>query len=129
MTTLAIKGAGTTIKLGLVTVAEITTIGGVGTTAPEEDATHLQSTQVDFIAGLPESPQVEFSGNWIGGNTEQAALRDGVGGAAQAMTVVWPDGTTVDFDFVPLGFSLGETTATGVLKCTFNGRMNDLVWT
>ena len=109
-------------------IAEILSIGEVGEEAPEVPVTNLDSTRVERIAGLPDGSAVQFSGNWIAGNTQQQAARAAVG-TTRNFQIVWPDGTQADFAMAVLGFMMGETTPGAQMTFSVSGRITgDIAW-
>lgn len=134
--TSAVLGSLTQFKLGdaaspevFTKVAEVLSIGPIGSTAPEVDVTNLDSTSKEYIGGLPDGQQVEISGNWIAANTQQAALRDNIG-STRNIQIVWPDTTQAAFAFVLLGFNIDETSAEQQIKFSVTGRISgDITWT
>lgn len=136
--TSAVLGALTQFKLGndaspqvYTTVAEVLSIGPIGSTAPEVDVTNLDSTAKEYIGGLADGNQVEVEMNWLTGNTQQEALRDGVG-TTKHIQIVWPDSpqTTATFQMVLLSFNRGETTPETQLTASISGRISGAItWT
>lgn len=133
--TSAVLGALTQFKLSdgaspevYTTVAEVLSIGPVGSTAPEVDVTNLDSTAKEYIGGLADGNTVEIEMNWLVGNTQQAALRDGVG-TTKNIQIVWPDSpnTTANFAFVVLSFNRGETTPESQLTASVSGRISGAI--
>jgi len=135
MSTAAKLGAGSLLKLGegsgpivYTAIAEVLSIGAIGSTAGEVEVTHLESTAKDYIGGLPDGGTLEFKVNYLSGNTQQNALRDGVG-TTKNVQVLWSDTTTGTFDLVILGFTRDETTPEGQLTATISGRISGgIVW-
>lgn len=134
--TSAVLGAGTLLKLGdaaspevFTTVAESVTIGEIGETADEVEVTNMDSgTSKEYIGGLKDGSQVEFTFNFLAANTQQEALRDGVR-TTKNFTVTWPDASTAAFALVILGFSRAETTPGTALMATVSGRITGaIVW-
>jgi len=109
-------------------VAEVMRIGPVGSTAPEVDVTNLDSTAKEYIGGLPDGESLEVEMNWLTGNAQQQALRDGVA-TTFAIQIVWPDSpnSTADFNLVLLGFAIGETSAEGQITATITGRISGAI--
>lgn len=127
--TSAVLGASSQLKLSdeaspevYTLIAEVLRVGEVGSTAPEVDVTNLDSTAKEYIGGLPDGAQVEFDLNWIAGNTQQEALRDGVG-ATKSFQLVWSDASQADFELVVLGFNRAETTPESQLTASLTGRI------
>lgn len=132
--TQAVLGATTTLKLGssaspivYTTIAEVLRIGPVGSQAPEVDVTNLDSTAKEYIGGLPDGAQVEFSCNWIK-SSQQTTLRDAVGNT-HVFQVTWPDSpaSTAQFSMVVLGFNMDETTSESQLKASITGRITGAI--
>lgn len=110
------------------TIAEVLSIGAIGSTAGEVETTHLESTAKDYIGGLPDGGTLEFKVNYLASNTQQNALRDGVG-TTKNVQVLWSDTTTGTFALVILGFTRDETTPEGQLTATISGRISGgIVW-
>ena len=136
--TSAVLGALTQFNLGsgaspqvYTKVAEVTSIGPIGSTAPEVDVTNLDSTAMEYISGLPDGNAIDVVMNFLSGNTQQEAMRDGVGSTFNVQ-IIWPDSpnTTAVFSFVLLGFNRDETTPTDALKASVTGRITGaIVWT
>ena len=135
--TSAVLGAATLLKQSdmaspevLTTIAEVLQIGPVGSTASETEVTNMDSgTTREYIGGLKEGAQLEFSVNFLAGNTQQEALRDGVRTTIN-FTVTWPDASAAAFALVVLGFNRGETTPEGQLTAEISGRITGAItWT
>lgn len=133
--TAAVLGAQSALKLSdmavtpaFTTIAEVLRVGPIGSTTPEVDVTNLDSTAKEYIGGLPDGNSVEFELNWIAGNVQQHALRDGVGTTLD-FEIVWSDGSEAAFSMVVLGFERGETTPEGQLTASITGRITgDITW-
>ena len=133
--TSAILGANSYFKLSdgaspevYTTVAEILTIGAVGSTAPEVDVTNMDSTAMEYIAGLSDGNTVDISFNFLASNTQHEALRDAVGTTVN-IQIVWSDSSQADFAWVVLGFNRDEQAPTDQLKATATGRISGaIVW-
>ena len=133
--TSAVLGANSYFKLGsgaspqvYTTVAEILTIGAVGSVASEVDVTNMDSTAMEYISGLKDGASLEINFNFLAGNTQHEALRDAVE-TTVAIQVVWSDASTADFLWVVLGFNRDEQAPTDQLKATVTGRITgDIAW-
>ena len=137
--TSAVLGSLTQFKLSneaspevFTTVAEVLRIGPVGSTAPEVDVTNLDSTAMEYISGLPDGQQVEIEMNFLAGNAQQNALRDGVG-TTKSVQIVWPGASpqaSASFEWVILGFNRGETTPNSQQTAAVTGRISGAItWT
>jgi len=136
--TSAVLGANSALQLGsgaspqvYTTIAEVLRCGPIGSTAPEVDVTNLDSTAKEYIGGLPDGASVEFDVNFIAGNTQQEALRDGVGNTIN-LKMVWSGSpeSSAKFDLVLLSFMRGETTPESQQTATISGRISgDITWT
>ena len=135
MTTNAKLGAGSSLKLGdgaspetFTLIAEVLRTGPIGQTVPEVDVTHLSSTAKEYIGGLPDGEQVEFELNFIAGNTQHHALRDGVG-TVKNVKMEFADESEASFSVLILGFMRGETTPEGQLTASVQTRITgDITW-
>ena len=133
--TAAVLGAGSQLKLSddaspevYTLIAEVLTIGNIGSTAPEIDVTNLDSTAKEYIGGLGDGESADFELNWVAGNTQQEALRDAVGDTKN-FQLVWNDSSQADFSMVVLGFSRTGTTPEEQLKATVSGRITgSITW-
>lgn len=56
-------------------VAEVTDFTTPDGEAPDIDTTHLQSTAMEFLQGIPDNGNVPVSGNFVGSDTVQSDLR------------------------------------------------------
>lgn len=52
-------------------IVELRTISIGGMTTPQADATHLDSSWQEFLAGIPDGGSVSFSGNFVPGDATQ----------------------------------------------------------
>lgn len=128
--TSAILGASTLLKLSdmaspeiFTKIAEVLSIGEIGDTADEVEVTNMDSgTDKEYIGGLTDGSTVEFTVNFIAGNTQQEALRDGVRSTLN-FTITWPDASTVAFALVILSFSRAESTPESQLTAVISGRV------
>ena len=135
MATDAKLGAGSLLKLGdglspevFTTIAEVLRVGPIGQSAAEIDVTHLESTAKEYIGALPDGDTVEFEMNFVAGNTQQQALRDGVR-ATKNFEMAFSDSSSASFAMVILAFQRGETTPEGQLTATVSGRITgDITW-
>lgn len=110
-------------------IAEVLRVGPVGSIAPEVDVTNLDSTAKEYIGGLPDGAQVEFSMNWLAGNSQQETLRDAVGNTHN-FRFTWNDSSTATFALVVLGFNREETTPESQLTASITGRITGAItWT
>lgn len=133
--TAAVLGAGSLLKLGAgddpvtyTTIAEVLTVGAITKTTSEVDVTNLSSTAKEYIGGLPDGGTLEFKVNYLSGDTQQNALRDGVG-ATKKMQMLFSDAGTATFSMVVLGFGRDETSPEAQLTATISGRITgDIVW-
>lgn len=126
-------GAGSQLKLGAgsgpvvyTTIAEVLQIGSIGSTTSEVDVTNLDSTAKEYIGGLPDGGSVEFKVNFLRGNTQQHALRDGVGDT-KLFELAWSDTSGAAFSMVILGFTRDETTPEGQMTATIQGRITGAI--
>ena len=125
-------GAGSQLKLGAgetptyTTIAEVLQIGPIGSTTSEVDVTNLDSTAKEYIGGLPDGGSLEFKVNWLAGNTQQNALRDGVG-TTKPFQVAWSDNSGATFSMVILGFTRDETSPEGQLTASIQGRITGAI--
>lgn len=140
MTTSAVLGSGATLQLGsgaspqvYTTIAEVLRCGPIGSTNPEVDVTNLDSTAKEYIAGLADGNNVEFSMNWIAGNSQQQSLRSSqAAGSTVNLKMTWPNSsaTIAVFDLVMLQFELSETTPEAQISASVSGRISGSVsWT
>lgn len=81
--TQALLGAGASLAssnedspLTFAPIPEVRRISGPSQTAPEVEATHLGSTSVERIAGLPDRGSISFDMNLIPGDSIQQRLLD-----------------------------------------------------
>jgi hypothetical protein len=100
----AIRSQGTTLQHGVGSVftdleeASEVKLGGVSVTAI--DVTHLQSTAMEFIAGLKDNGTCEFTCNFINGTVQEAMRQDCNNGVTSPYKVVITNGTvTITFAF------------------------------
>lgn len=103
-------------------VAEVTQVGEIGQTAPEQDATPIDATAREFIGGLREGNTVSLTLNWIGTSAQQKELRDGIG-TVKDFEIAWPDNTGAEFALAINSFARGETTAEGIMTANLEGRI------
>ena len=132
MTTAAVIGAGSKIYRTDVSpnVAfdEITSVSGVGSTRPETEVTHLDSTGVERIGGLQDGNEVTISGNYI----RDAQVDQFVTDVATAqtptrtymVTVPTSPERTYSFTGVPLSWELGELTPSGAVTFSLGLRIS-----
>jgi hypothetical protein len=104
MTTNAIHSKLTKLRYGGSPTAEIeevtsVKIGGVSVNAIE--ATHLQSTAKEFIAGLIDNGSVDFSANFTNGPVQQVVRRDMNAGNTKPFEIYIPNATPP----ITIGFS------------------------
>lgn len=131
--TSAVLGKNATLQLGsgaspqvYTTVAEVIRCGPIGSTNPEVDVTNLDSTAKEYIAGLADGNTVDFDMNWIGGNTQQEALRTAAAnGSTSNFKMTWQTSpnTVAVFDLVILTFEMGETTPEQQVTASVSGRI------
>jgi len=131
--TSAVLGANSYFKLGdsaspivYTTVAEILTIGAVGSVASEVDVTNMDSTAMEYVSGLPDGANTEITFNYLASNTQHEALRDAVGTTVN-IQIVWSDSSTANFAWVVLGFNRDEQAPTDQLKATVSGRISGAI--
>lgn len=138
--TLAVLGKGATLKVSneaspeiYTTIAEVLRCGSIGSTNPEVDATNLDSTAKEYIAGLADGNTLDFDVNFIANNTQQLFLRTSqIAGSTISFKMVWltSPNTTASFELVLLGFEIGETTPEGQVMASINGRITGAItWT
>ncbi len=138
--TVAVLGKGATLQLSndaspevYTTIGEVLRCGPIGSTNPEVDVTNLSSTAREYIAGLPDGNTVDFSVNWIAGNTQQSSLRtkQAAGGNANLkMTWLTSPNTVATFTIAVLQFELDETTPDVQVTATISGRVTGTItWT
>jgi len=133
--TSAVLGANSYFKLSdaaspevYTTVAEILTIGAVGSVASEVDVTNMDSTAMEYVSGLKDGASLEINFNYLASNTQHEALRDAVESTVN-IQIVWSDASTANFAWVVLGFNRDESTPTDQLKATVTGRITgDITW-
>lgn len=87
-------GKGTTLKLGINTVAELTNIGGINITGESIDVTTLSSTDEyrEFIGGFKDGGEVTLSGFFYPGDTNgQFAMKTALDDSTlDAYTITFP---------------------------------------
>lgn len=129
-------GAGTILKLGdgatnelFTKIAEVMTLGPIGQTAPEVDATPIDATERRYIGGLRDGNTVSMSLGWVGTNAQHKALRDGLG-SKKNFQVEWADGSGAKFTLAITNVERGETTAEGIMLMNVEGRITGIInWT
>lgn len=123
MTTVAISSQGTKIFLGdtgspnaYVAIPGVTSISAPTAQNPKIDASDLDSTSKEFIAGLKDNGEMSFSINFAPDNVTHLALRAAfvAAPATQKMWVIqWPDtAPNVRWEFQ--GFISGYQPKAGV---------------
>lgn len=127
--------SGTTVKLGdgaspLVysAIEEIISISGVGKTNPLIDATNLDSTAKEYIAGLADGTEITLECNLLTtGGTQQGALKTAVNaGTNKSIQITITDGSTPEiytFLVIPLSWVINpqvedRNTITFTMKIT-----------
>ena len=104
----AVSGVGTTLGLGdgaspevFTSISEITNLGGPEVSAEEVEVTSLDSVGgfKEFISGLRDGGTVTFDMNYLGGNTQQNAMRDNIGGTTDNYQLSWPFSPAVTCTF------------------------------
>lgn len=132
----AVIAAGTLLKLGdgaspevFTKIAEVTSLGEIGQTAPEIDVTPIDATERQYIGGLKDGNSVAFALSYVATNANHQDLRDSIGGTRN-FEVEWIDGSKAAFPMAITAFSRGETTAEGVLTASLSGRIaGTITWT
>ncbi len=83
MTTNAIATQGTLVKRGdgggpevFTTIGEVVSFDGPGGKATIIDATHLQSTAKEKLAGLPDEGEISMTLNFVPSDAQQTGLRN-----------------------------------------------------
>lgn len=96
MSTKALIGKGTTLSIGATPtlVAEIKSIKYSGYKRAMEDASNMDSANVESIPGLLDPGEIEIAGNYIGADAGQVAIRAALEAATLSdFTVTYPKGT------------------------------------
>lgn len=100
----AIRSQGTKLQHGIGTVftdleeASDIKLGGVSVSAI--DVTHLQSTAKEFIAGLKDNGNCDFTCNFINGTVQEAMRQDCNNGVTSPYKIVITNGaSTITFAF------------------------------
>jgi hypothetical protein len=111
-----------------VTIAEVLSIGAVGSTATEVDTTKMNSVAMEYTAGIISGNSIEIVMNFITANEQHQLIRDGVG-VKHNVKVVWPDASMATFQFTQIGFNRDESVPQSQLKASVTGRINgDITW-
>jgi hypothetical protein len=125
-------GARSQLKLGAgspltyTKIAEVLQIGAITETTTEVDVTNLDSDAKEYIGGLPDGGTLDFKVNWLAGNVQQQALRDGVGTTKQ-FQLEWSDESGAAFSMVVLGFTRDETSPETQMTATIQGRITGAI--
>lgn len=115
---MATKAQGTTLMFNNQPVGKLTSVGEISPDSEEIDVTTLDSEggYREFLQGYRDSGEVELTGFHEKGDAGQAALRAGYdSGAAGAVQVDFPDGTSVSFSAYVKGYTLGAAEVDGAV--------------
>lgn len=113
------KDAGTS-PIAYTTVANINTISLSGVQAGEIDVTDLSSTAKEFLQGLEDPGTVEINGFYDYTNTEQAAMRDAVGGSSSSLyQITLSDTHTIQFSALVQSFAM-EVAVDGAVEMSMS---------
>lgn len=104
------------------TIAEVTEIGDFGFESPLEDATHFQSTFMEYILGMPDGVEFPVTVNYDPANASQwAFVQDAKARTTRDFKIVFPsdlDGVTFSFSGLIRSFRV-PLTPTGIVRATF----------
>lgn len=122
MTTAAVHSKSTTIKTGLNTIGEITSIGGLSLDSDIVDVTSLAQTDgyKEFIQGFRDGGECQIAGNMYPGDTngQAALLTDFNAGTLGSYTITFPTsmGATWTFSALVKSYKAGDADVGGALK-------------
>jgi Lambda phage tail tube protein, TTP len=115
------RGSGTSPET-FTTLFEVTEIGDFGFESPLEDATHFQSTFMEYILGMPDGLEFPVTCNWVPTNATQWAMKqDAFNAATRNFKMVFPaalGGVQFSFSALVRGFRSPQTP-TAIAKITF----------
>lgn len=107
-------------------IPNITTMGAIGASKAEVDATDLDSNQVDRISGLQDGDEFTFT---CVENVSTIAIIEGFFFASPPVNIDFrvqrpaPLSTSRYFTVAALGYGEGETTPSGLQTIMFRGRI------
>lgn len=108
-----------------VPIANVAQFGEVGADKPEVDSTDLDSSGVERIGGLTDGKEITIT---CQANTITVPLIKQLYDDAQTITLKvqfpTPLAMTYFFGFIPLGFSLGTITPSGIVQVAMRGRIS-----
>ena len=125
-----IKALGTIFKFNSVAVGSLTSIGEITPEAEEIDATCLDSAggYKEYVQGFKDSGEVPVTGFFDKTDAGQTAMRTGfTTGAASAVLVTFPDGSTVTANGWVKSFSIGSAEVDGLVGFTATVRLTGSV--
>lgn len=94
----------------------------------EVEATHLQSTAREYIAGIPEFGEVEFTINFVpGSDTETMILAAKAGRQPVPWRIVWKNGWEWAYNALVRGYAPGEITPDGKMEASVKTRVTGSV--
>ena len=106
---MAIESQDATVEYGITTIGEVITVGGPGGSASIIDISHLGSSAVEKLLGLPDEGQVTLECNYVALDAGQIACR--VARAARTsseMVITLSDLSTLTFDAYVMGFAISS---------------------
>lgn len=108
MATGAMTALGTTLAInpggGYVVVAEVFAITPPNETRPTIDATHYGSTAAEFIMGLPNFGECQFSMNFIPSSPSEDMILALPSTTSAPIQITWPNGVTWSFNGIRSGY-------------------------
>ena len=104
---MAKRALGTKLKIGNITVGNLTSISGVELSADTIDVTTLDDTDGyrEYIAGLVDGGEVSAEGYLSDNGTNESSIIALVGGAEQECEIAFPNGAKWEFEGIVTGFS------------------------
>lgn len=113
MTKAAVRSVGTIIKIGLTTIADLSSIGSPSITQEEIDVTTLDSEggYREFIAGFKDAGEVALSGFFVPGDAGQAAVYAALeSGDVQDFEIIYPAALGATWSFPGIVTAYNVTT-------------------
>ena len=119
MTKAAVRALGTSIKIGLNAIANLSSIGSPSITQEEIDVTTLDSADGyrEFIGGFKDPGEVAISGNFEPSDAGQAAVYAALeSGEVQPFEIIYPAklGASWSFDGIITAYSVTSETESAV---------------
>ena len=109
---MAIESVGATISHDGDPIGEVITISGPGGSASIIDITHLGSSAVEKLLGLPDEGQVTLECNYVAADVGQVSCRAARAARTSAEVIITlSDASTLTFDAYVMGFSISQGTS------------------